>query len=379
MTDILNVKVNGEWVGIPAIKGENGQDGEGVPTGGTQGQALIKKSSTDFDAEWETLTASDVGALPDDTVIPIVNDGTLTIQVNNTDLQIFSANSSSDKTANILVPTDTSDLTNNAGFLKPSNLTTFTPMVDYYVSGSEGYVRWSNGYTIQWGRYGDGTGNTSGRVTFFLPFITPYYALTGNLLQSLGGSAYDREFPNTPDNSGFSFTYYTRRTYSWTASGFTSNWEQPTPTENGTLGGDTFAMYASNNYDGTLYPIYKSFDGNSSTIWYDSATPVDVIFYNPEALNVQSIWCQNRTDANNYAFTAGTVYGSKDNSTWTELKAFTNSVTSQGGYWMIDLSDNTNYYKYYKMSFTSATNNGTGANFYINANTENDVYKSYKE
>lgn len=62
MTDILNVKVNGEWVAIPAIKGENG---EGVPTGGTTGQALVKKSNTDYDTEFKTLSATDVGAYPD--------------------------------------------------------------------------------------------------------------------------------------------------------------------------------------------------------------------------------------------------------------------------------------------------------------------------
>lgn len=31
---------------------EQGQDGEGVPTGGTEGQHLIKSSGTDFDTEW---------------------------------------------------------------------------------------------------------------------------------------------------------------------------------------------------------------------------------------------------------------------------------------------------------------------------------------
>lgn len=37
--------------------------GSGIPDGGTAGQALIKKSSTNQDIEWKTLTASDVGAV----------------------------------------------------------------------------------------------------------------------------------------------------------------------------------------------------------------------------------------------------------------------------------------------------------------------------
>lgn len=63
--------------GEPGAKGE---PGVGVPTGGTVGEVLVKKSGTDFDAEWApagvvsvngktgvvTLDASDVGALPDD-------------------------------------------------------------------------------------------------------------------------------------------------------------------------------------------------------------------------------------------------------------------------------------------------------------------------
>lgn len=68
-------------------KGEPGGDGVGVPSGGSTGQVLSKKSGTDYDTQWVnppaagvnsvngktgdvTLSASDVGALSDDTVIP---------------------------------------------------------------------------------------------------------------------------------------------------------------------------------------------------------------------------------------------------------------------------------------------------------------------
>ena len=73
-----------------------------------------------------TLTASDVGALPDSTVIPTVNDATLTIQKNGTDVTTFTANSATNATANITVPTDTSDLTNGAGFITSAALPTKT-------------------------------------------------------------------------------------------------------------------------------------------------------------------------------------------------------------------------------------------------------------
>ena len=49
--------------------------------------------------------------------IPTVNDGILTIQQNGTNVETFTANSSTNKTANITVPTKTSDLTNDSGFI----------------------------------------------------------------------------------------------------------------------------------------------------------------------------------------------------------------------------------------------------------------------
>lgn len=63
------------------------------------------------------LTAADVNALPASTVIPTVNDATLTIQKNGTTVTTFTANSAQNATANISVPTDTSDLTNGAGYI----------------------------------------------------------------------------------------------------------------------------------------------------------------------------------------------------------------------------------------------------------------------
>lgn len=63
-----------------------------------------------------TLTASDVGALPSSTIIPTVNDAALTIQKNGANIGTFTANSATDSIINVVVPTDTSDLTNNAGY-----------------------------------------------------------------------------------------------------------------------------------------------------------------------------------------------------------------------------------------------------------------------
>lgn len=53
--------------------------------------------------------------------IPTVNNATLTIQKNGTNVQTFTANASSNKTANITVPTATSDLTNDSNFVSTSD------------------------------------------------------------------------------------------------------------------------------------------------------------------------------------------------------------------------------------------------------------------
>lgn len=141
------------------------------------------------------------------------------------------------------------------------------------------------------------------------------------------------------------------------------NFTQPTLSANGTLGGDSFAVYASNNHEN--YPIWQAFDGNSSTNWLtDSALssqfPVSVILYNPVAIKVTNIALTNRTSYATYA-TAGNVYGSNDNSTYTLISSFTNtSATTAGATWNIDLSSNSEHYKYYKIEFTSATFSNSG-------------------
>lgn len=68
------------------------------------------------------LTAADVNALPASTVIPTVNDATLTIQKNGTTVATFTANSAQNATADISVPTKVSDITNDLNFVEEKDL-----------------------------------------------------------------------------------------------------------------------------------------------------------------------------------------------------------------------------------------------------------------
>lgn len=61
-------------------------------------------------------TSGSYNDLSNKPTIPTVNDGTLTIQKNGTNVATFGANQSTNTTANITVPTKVSDLTNDSGY-----------------------------------------------------------------------------------------------------------------------------------------------------------------------------------------------------------------------------------------------------------------------
>ena len=73
-----------------------------------------KANSADLALVATSGSYSDLSNKP---TIPTVNNATLTIQKNGTTVNTFTANASSNVTANITVPTATSDLTNDSGFI----------------------------------------------------------------------------------------------------------------------------------------------------------------------------------------------------------------------------------------------------------------------
>ncbi len=71
-------------------------------------------------------TSGSYNDLSNKPTIPTVNNATLTIQKNGTNVATFTANSSTNQTANITVPTKVSELTNDAGYKTTDNNTTYT-------------------------------------------------------------------------------------------------------------------------------------------------------------------------------------------------------------------------------------------------------------
>ena len=77
-----------------------------------------KADSADLAA---VATTGDYGDLLNAPAIPTVNNASLTIQKNGADVATFTANASSNVTANLAIPTKTSELDNDAGFLTQHN------------------------------------------------------------------------------------------------------------------------------------------------------------------------------------------------------------------------------------------------------------------
>ena len=81
-------------------------------------------------------TSGSYNDLSNKPTIPTVNNATLTIQKNGADIQTFTANQATNATANITVPTATSDLTNDSGYITNADLPTKTS--DLTNDGSDG-------------------------------------------------------------------------------------------------------------------------------------------------------------------------------------------------------------------------------------------------
>ena len=124
--------------------------------------------------------------------IPTVNNATLTIQKNGTTVDTFTANASANKTINITVPTTTSQLTNNSGFITAANLPVATAnALGGVKSGGDITVATSGAVTVNSATQADSattaasatkaTQDASGNV------ITSTYATKSELTSGLSG------------------------------------------------------------------------------------------------------------------------------------------------------------------------------------------------
>jgi len=129
---------------------------------------------------------------------------------------------------------------------------------------------------------------------------------------------------------------------------------QPILSSSGTIGGDSFAVTSIPAYgDGyaTYYPFAIDANQDLGRTWAVYDDDADYIMYNPTPLCITNIQITNRNESPySRAIESGKAYASNDNSTWTELTTFTNNMLGTNQVWDINLSTNTDYYKYYKLA-----------------------------
>ena len=135
---------------------------------------------------------------------------------------------------------------------------------------------------------------------------------------------------------------------------------QPVLSANGTLGGASFAVGSDLDQDNR--PQYYLFDNNSATAYtlkHTISAPYQtypVTFYNPQPLNVTglSFDVQQQGGFTGYPKTL-TLEGSNDGTTWSTIGSYNNTSANPSIVSTFDISDNTNYYNYYKITVTDGT------------------------
>ena len=196
--------------------------------------------------------------------LPTVNDGTLTIQKNGTTIDTFTANSSSNKTVDISVPTKTSDLTNDSGFITSSDIPA-APVSDVQVDGVSVV--------------------TSGVANITLPTVND-----GTLTIQKNGTTIDTFTANSSANKTVDISVPTKTSDLTNDSGFITSSSLPTVNDatltiqkNGTTV-DTFTANASSNKT-----VNITVPTNTSDLTNDSGfiTSGDI------PAQVQSDWTEN--------------------------------------------------------------------------------------
>jgi hypothetical protein len=225
----------------------------------------IKKFFSDLKTVAFTGSYND---LSDQPTIPSVGNGTLTIQKNGTNVQTFTANQSGNATANITVPTKTSDITNDSGYLTSHQ--SLNPIVHIVSDIPEGATNLSNTATAH-------------RITAYQNGLSIPYQMDntndGGILRVRGTSESNCIFEmGTWDDSGagetIQFNYYP------TTSQVTPTYSVSVPKKSGTIAltsdipdvsgkvnksGDTMS--------GVLNLTYKSASWKNS--WYNSAISLE--------------------------------------------------------------------------------------------------------
>lgn len=131
---------------------------------------------------------------------------------------------------------------------------------------------------------------------------------------------------------------------------------QPVLTENGTMGGDTFACDQSDFYTESSSDEQKAwyvFDGKfNGQEWQVNTVSLDTWYwlswYNPTPIKISKVGVTNA--AGQYSILAWKLQGSSDNSTWTDLTTGINENVSSVTTWYMEIpEEKQSFYKYYRI------------------------------
>lgn len=202
------------------------------------------------------------------------------------------------------------------------------------------YIKLNNQY---WSKLVDMEGETAARQGCTYNYTDDGSAVTLNAFVVNG----DETIILTPDNSypnGYLLGTVNIPAHDvYTYSESTEPWTQPVLSADGTIGGNSFAVY-SNGVLGSGYEAWKAFDGNSSTYWWShSGTDNYLGFYNPNPLTVSNIKIKNSQQAiTDYEFQY-----SDNGIEWTIAVTGTNTNTTSGGEW--DFNVNAGAHPYWRI------------------------------
>lgn len=122
--DLVNKKYVDDEVGKKYTKPSGGIPKTDLASAVQTSLGLADTAIQDVSGKQDKITESNklpYSLLSGTPTIPTVNNATLTIQKNGTNVQTFTANQSTNATANITVPTKVSELTNDSGYLTSSS------------------------------------------------------------------------------------------------------------------------------------------------------------------------------------------------------------------------------------------------------------------
>lgn len=121
-------------------------------------------------------------------------------------------------------------------------------------------------------------------------------------------------------------------------------WTQPVISQNGSMGGNSFAVSAYKERYSASGLAYNAFDNNDSTYAFLTAGDNWVQWYNPTPIKVTNIYLYAGAQITNV-----TIQASNDVTSWTSIPCTSTTITTGN----LTLT-NSNFYKYYRLNYHRA-------------------------